>query len=256
MMMVCLSLTACMDDDWSAPDLSQAPFGNNALQETNVITIAQLKSKFASVISGNSNQLIEEDIQIKGYITGNDLGGNIYKQVALQDATGGVIVAVNQNGLSGYLAVGQEILVSLKGLHIGGYGKMVEIGAPYNGSIGRMNKDIWASHFKIIGGINPSAIQPVEFKTSFNKDNDAVKLVVFRGVSFTDANGKNTFATSDATTNRKLKEYSVIVRTSNYADFAGDVLPMGKVNLTGILTRFNNDWQLLIRTADDIQLAN
>jgi hypothetical protein len=28
---------------------------------------------------------------------------------------------------------------------------------------------------------------------------------------------------------------------------------MGKVNLTGILTRFNNDWQLLIRTADDIQ---
>ena len=185
-----------------------------------------------------------------------DLGGNIYKQVALQDATGGVIVAVNQNGLSGYLAVGQEILVSLKGLHIGGYGKMAEIGAPYNGSIGRMNKDIWASHFKIIGGINSAACQPVEFSPNFNKDNDAVKLVVFRGVSFTDANGKNTFATSDATTNRKLKEYSVIVRTSNYADFAGDVLPSGKVNLTGILTRFNNDWQLLIRTADDIQLAN
>ena len=69
MMMVCVSLTACMDDDWSTPDLSQAPFGNNALQETNVITIAQLKSKFASVISNNSNQLIEEDIQIKGYIT-------------------------------------------------------------------------------------------------------------------------------------------------------------------------------------------
>lgn len=256
MMMVCVSLTACMDDDWSTPDLSQAPFGNNALQETNVITIAQLKSKFASVISNNSNQLIEEDIQIKGYITGNDLGGNIYKQVALQDATGGVIVAVNQNGLSGYLAVGQEILVSLKGLYIGGYGKMAEIGAPYNGSIGRMNKDIWASHFKIIGGINSAACQPVEFSPNFNKDNDAVKLVVFRGVSFTDANGKNTFATSDATTNRKLKEYSVIVRTSNYADFAGDVLPSGKVNLTGILTRFNNDWQLLIRTADDIQLAN
>ena len=133
---------------------------------------------------------------------------------------------------------------------------MAEIGAPYNGSIGRMNKDIWASHFKIIGGINTAACQPVEFSPNFNKDNDAVKLVVFRGVSFTDANGKNTFATSDATTNRKLKEYSVIVRTSNYADFAGDVLPSGKVNLTGILTRFNNDWQLLIRTADDIQLAN
>jgi len=261
MMMVCVSLTACMENDWdsdgwSQPESAPAPFGNNELQETNVITIAQLKSKFASVISGSSNKLIEEDIQIKGRIIGNDLGGNIYKQVALQDATGGVIIAINQNGLSGYLAVGQEILVSLKGLYIGGYGKMAEIGAPYNGSIGRMNKDIWASHFKITGTIDPTVYLPVEFSTSFNKDKDAVKLVVFKGVTFKEANGKNTFATSDATTNRNLREYSVIVRTSNYADFAGDVLPTGKVNLTGILTRFNSDWQLLIRTADDIQAAN
>lgn len=80
-----------------------------------------------------------------------------------------------------------------------------------------------------------------------------MKLVVFKNVSFKEANGKNTFATTDATTNRNLNEFKVIVRTSNYADFAGDILPMGKVNLTGILTRFNNDWQLLIRTADDIQ---
>ena len=261
MILVCASLTACMENDWesdgwSQPDMNTAPFGNNKLQETNVLTIAQLKSKFSTVISGNSNQLVEEDIQIKGRITGNDLGGNIYKQVALQDATGGIIIAVNQNGLSGYLSVGQEILVSLKGLHIGGYGKMAELGAPYNGSIGRMNKDVWASHFKIIGPINVMDCQPVDFSPNFNKDDDAVKLVTFKGVTVKEANGKNTWANSDATTNRNLKEYKVIVRTSNYADFAGNVIPSGKLNLTGILTRFNNDWQLLIRTADDIQIAN
>jgi hypothetical protein len=254
MAMLCATLASCMNKDWDEPDLTIPPYGNNDIKETNVITIAELKSQYAKVISNSGNQLIEDDIQIKGRITGNDIGGNIYKQVALQDATGGIIIAVNQNGLNGYMPVGQEILVNLKGLHIGGYGKMAEIGAPYNGSsIGRMNKDIWLTHFKITGAIDASVYPPIEFSNSLDKDNDAVKLVVFKNVSFKEANGKNTFATTDATTNRNLNEFKVIVRTSNYADFAGDILPMGKVNLTGILTRFNNDWQLLIRTADDIQ---
>ena len=257
MALLCTSFAACMDKDWDEPDLSTPPYGNNSIQETNVITIAQLKSLYASAIADNTNKQITDDIQIKGRITGNDLGGNIYKQVALQDATGGIIVAVNQNGLSGYLAVGQEILVDLKGLYIGGYGKMAEIGAPYNGTgIGRMNKDVWATHFKMTSGIDASVYQPVEYESSFSMDNDAVKLVVLKNVSFKDANGTNTFATFDATTNRSLKENSVVVRTSNYADFAGDVLPTGKVNLTGILTRYNSTWQLLIRTADDIEIAN
>jgi len=254
MAMLCATLASCMNKDWDEPDLTTPPYGNNDIKETNVITIAELKSQYAKVISNSGNQLIEDDIQIKGRITGNDIGGNIYKQVALQDATGGIIIAVNQNGLNGYMPVGQEILVNLKGLHIGGYGKMAEIGAPYNGSsIGRMNKDIWLTHFKITGAIDASVYPPIEFSNSLDKDNDAVKLVVFKNVSFKEANGKNTFATTDATTNRNLNEFKVIVRTSNYADFAGDILPTGKVNLTGILTRFNNDWQLLIRTADDIQ---
>lgn len=38
-----LSVTSCMDEDWSDPTGDTAPYGNNDIQETNVISIADLK---------------------------------------------------------------------------------------------------------------------------------------------------------------------------------------------------------------------
>ena len=44
-----LSATSCMDDDWTDPTGEVAPFGNNQLQETNVVNIADLKSKYSAL---------------------------------------------------------------------------------------------------------------------------------------------------------------------------------------------------------------
>ena len=218
--------------------------------------------------------LIEEDIQIKGWVSGNDIGGNLYKQFCLQDATRGIIIAVNQGGISGYLPLGQEILVDLKGLYIGGYRKQPELGAPYNGSsIGRMSKDIWAQHFKVLKNINDvkaDEIKPVDFDEDFRKDlnGNCAKLVTIKNVTFTDADGKNVFAPQgESNTNRQMKQdgkdlgSNIVVRTSSYADFAGEKLPYDETkkqpipcNITGIATRYNSTWQILIRNASDIEI--
>ena len=263
---VCALFSSCMDGDWDEPSLSTDLYGNKNISEGNVITIAELIKKYPNVFaSTDQNAEITEDIQIKARVTGNDLGGNLYKQIAIQDETGALIVAVNQNGMNGYLPEGQEILIDLKGLHIGGYRKQPELGAPYNGtSIGRMSKDIWQQHFKVIGGfqdIDPDAIQPVEFTTEFAKDynNNCGKLVVLKNVHFTNADGKSTLTTGTATggnyVNQTLKEFgsNVVVRTSTYADFGALVMPTGAVTLTGIATRYNNTWQILIRKTSDIK---
>jgi hypothetical protein len=255
-----------MDGDWDEPSLSTDLYGNKNISEGNVITIAELIKKYPNVFaSTDQNAEITEDIQIKARVTGNDLGGNLYKQIAIQDETGALIVAVNQNGMNGYLPEGQEILIDLKGLHIGGYRKQPELGAPYNGtSIGRMSKDIWQQHFKVMGGfqdINPNAIQPVEFTSEFAKDynNNCGKLVVLKDVHFSNADGKSTLTTGTATggnyVNQTLKEFgsNVVVRTSTYADFGAMVMPTGAVTLTGIATRYNNTWQILIRKTSDIK---
>lgn len=267
--LACTLFSSCMNGDWDEPDFNgAAPYGNNNLTEQNVITIAELIKNYHYLFSAptDQNKQIDEDIMIKGRITGNDVGGNIYKQVTLQDNTAAIIIAINEGGLNGYLAEGSEILVDLKGLYIGGYRKQPEIGAPYNGnSIGRMQKDIWAKHFKILGSPDASLIQPVDFSTIKNEmDANCAKLVTLKDVTFKEADGKSTFSTGTSTgnaVNQELDDYGskVVIRTSTYADFAAIPLPYDtvakkklKCDITGIATRYNSTWQILIRKTSDI----
>ncbi len=267
--LLCGLFSSCMNGDWDEPDDTNAPYGNNSLTESNVITIADLIKKYPNVFaSTDQNKLIEDDIQIKGRVTGNDLGGNIYKQIIIQDNTAAIIIAVNEGGLFGHLAEGQEILVDLKGLYIGGYRKMPEIGYPYNGnSIGRMQKDIWEKHYKLIGSPDASVIQPVDFSTiKSNMNDNCGKLVTLRGVTFSSADGKATFTTGSSVgnaVNQTLDGYgsNVVIRTSTYADFAAMVLPYDatakkklSADITGIATRYNSTWQILIRKTSDIKV--
>ena len=268
--LACTLFSSCMNGDWDEPDFNgAAPYGNNSLKEQHVIPIADLIKKYHNLLfesTTDQNKQIDEDIMIKGRITGNDVGGNIYKQVTLQDNTAAIIIAINEGGLNGYLAEGSEILVDLKGLYIGGYRKQPEIGAPYNGtSIGRMQKDIWAKHFKILGSPDASLIQPVDFSTIKNEmDANCAKLVTLKDVTFKEADGKSTFTTGTAqgnAVNQELDGYGskVVVRTSTYADFAAMTLPYDseakkklKCDITGIATRYNSTWQILIRKTSDI----
>ncbi len=266
--LACTLFSSCMNGDWDEPDFNgAAPYGNNSLKEQNVISIAELIKKYPNVFaSTDQNKQIDEDIMIKGRITGNDVGGNIYKQVTLQDNTAAIIIAINEGGLNGYLAEGSEILVDLKGLYIGGYRKQPEIGAPYNGtSIGRMQKDIWAKHFKILGSPDASLIQPVDFDTIQDKmEANCAKLVTLKDVKFKEADGKSTFSTGTSignAVNQELEGYGskVVIRTSTYADFAAIPLPYDtvakkklKCDITGIATRYNSTWQILIRKTSDI----
>ena len=79
-------------------------YGNNSITESNVVTIASLKTTYASAISAtqNSYQLIEDNIQIKGRITGNDIEGNIFNNVAIEDGSGSILIGIAQGGLFGY----------------------------------------------------------------------------------------------------------------------------------------------------------
>ena len=267
--------TACMDGDWEEPSYADgAPFGNNAITEEGLITIQELIDKYPNVFeSTDRNVLITENIKIKGRVTGNDLGGNIYKQFFIQDDTRALCIAVNQNGLNGYLAEGQEVLVDLKGLHIGGYRQMPEVGQPYNGtSIGRMSKDVWAQHFKLLGDPDPSLVKPVEFSTVMkDKNANCGRLVTLSNVTFMNANGRTAFAGKNAVTsggnyvnqNVTYNGSNIIIRTSTYADFAAMTLPYDSeakralpCNITGIASRFGNDWQIMIRKPSDIEIEN
>ena len=265
--LVCGLFCSCMDNGWDIPGTDGSEFGNPAITESNLVSISQLKMQYAGVINNGTYVQFTTPTQIKGVVTGNDIQGNIYNQIAIEDGTGSIIICIAQGGLSGQLQVGREILVELQDLYIGSYGKQPEIGTPYTNKNGRsyvsrMPRALWQSHYKML---DMKSVSPVEFDLSQLTDADYIKancgrLMTVKGVKFQGANGKKVFAADkdkDAanSVNRSLQGVSsnyMVVRTSTYADFANKPLPQGTVDITGIFTRYNNTWQILIREESDI----
>lgn len=277
MAMVATLMASCMGSDYAAPGLDpdNAPWGNNEITETNVVSIADLKARYASTIASNGYVKIEEDMQIKGVVTGNDYAGNIYQQIPVQDETGALVVGVSASALHGFLPEGQEILIDLKDLYIGGYGEQCQIGSVYTSpntgktGIGRMDRYTWQKHFRLIGEADVAKadalaedFDPSKMTDASYMEANAGKLMTIRRVSFLNADGKSVFAPDDGSValtsncaNRALREYSsknIVVRTSTYADFAQEVIPEGTKDIKGIFTRYYDTWQILLRSTDDI----
>lgn len=269
---ITMAMTACMDGDWDTPDMtSNPPYGNKAITESSLVTIAELKAQYASAIDGNGFERITEDKQLKCTVIGNDIGGNIYKQIIVQDATGAMVVGINGTGLFPFLSVGQQILIDLNDLCIGGYGRQPQLGDEYNGSIGRMSTSKWEKHVRILPTHDMSQIDTIDFFSVAR--NDMARfcgyLVKLDNVRIGDADGETTLApeyksgttlTYNGSTNGYVHHTlngesmnSLLLRTSTYADFAALVIPTQPVTLFGIATRFNNTWQILIRAEEDIK---
>lgn len=270
LMTVAGMMTSCMDGGYD--DLSdittQKAYGNDTITEHNVVTLNELRNhpKYKYILKQfRDYQRVDDDLQLKLVVTGNDIGGNIYNKVALQDENGDAIfVCVYSGGMFSYLPVGQEILINLKGLYIGTYGYQQQIGTPYTTSSGntypgRMSKDLWMKHFKLLG---KKSVEPIEFTTdmenSFNSH--AGKLMTIKNVTIKGADGNTTWAPengSDFSISRYINGFSssVVIYTSTSAKFAAEKIPTGKVNVTGIFSRYNTTWQILLRTASDVQPA-
>ena len=285
-----LGLTSCMDDDWKAPSGDTPAYGNNTLQEKNVISIAKLKKDYGITKNMiNDTVRIDDGIQIKGVVTGNDAEGNIYNEIALQDETGGILVCIAQGGLCGQIQVGQEILIDLGGLYIGAYRSQPQIGVPYTSTSAsgakstypsRIARAEWQTRFKLIGKPDATKLVAKEFDYESLKGNEtelykyAGCLVKATGVGFAKADGKTTYApkSEGASTGYGVmrafknmstgKDYTTNefgVRTSCYSDFAAEKLPEGKLTVTGILTCYKSQTkykataQILMRQQSDVQ---
>lgn len=262
-----LTLTSCQGDyDEPVKTADEAGIGNSSISETNVVTIAQLKETYKSAITTSySYKKVEEPMEIKGYVTGNDVQGNLYNELVIDDGTGAITIGVSQGGLYGLFPIGTEVLIELNGLSVGNYGLHPQIGTPYTSakgqnSIGRMSRIMWNQHFRLTG--KNEILKPIPFDSSWKPASDGLtysgKLVTMKNVSFKGADGKKTFANASAgagSVSVYFNEYptTTMVYTSNYADFASNPLPQGKVNVTGILKRYNNSWELIIRSLDDIE---
>ena len=224
--------TSCMDDDWKDPNSETSPYGNNSIQETNVVSIAELKNTYGPKQKDaiNDTVRIADGTQIKGIVTGNDIEGNIYSQISIQDesdnpnkpgekVTSGIIISVAQGGLSGQLQIGQEVLINVGGLYYGTYRSQPQLGVAYHDSSkdqnypSRISRADWQNRFKVIGKPDASKIKVQVFSTNPDASKGELNvadlldadvaykyagcLVTLKGVEFAMGDGKTTLAPED-----------------------------------------------------------
>lgn len=267
----------CDQRDLDVPEINVPAYDNTRGLE--FITIAGLKTLSSTfplpALSGYINQAGNFEFRtidntnkaIKGTVVANDESGNIYKQFYIQDETGAIIIGTNLTGLFSLFRVGQEIIVELDGLSIGKYGGSFQVGSriPYvsyntdgsirNASIGRMTPTEFYTHVFRNDEPQPETVVPA-ILTSIPEVNESNRSTVVRldNVSFENA-GNSVFATKGSgygNANLIVNGQNILIRTSEYANFAADTLPTGTGSVICVLGKYNNTIQLTIRSRSDL----
>lgn len=89
-------------------------------------SIADVKAMYAA--NGSKPFLVRKHCVIKGQVTTSDQVGNLYKTLYIQDETAGIEIKIGKNGLYNEYKLGQWVYVSCRGLTIGDYNGMINIG--------------------------------------------------------------------------------------------------------------------------------
>lgn len=240
-----IALSSCMEEKFDVPTLVEPKFEGAATH-----TIKQLKALCTSALVEVTDSVI-----ITGIVVGNDESGNIYKGLHIQDATGGIEIKLDKTSLYNTYKVGQRVFVKCKGMYLGTYGGVVQLGDTYNNAIGRMAEIKINSHLYLDGFPAATSVPAAREISSATALNDSMlnTLVVLKNVSFAEAG--LVYAESQQTTQRTVTfadGTSLIAYNSGYADFQADLMPAGKGNITCVLSKYNSTWQILIRKKTDV----
>jgi hypothetical protein len=215
-----------------------------------------------------------QHVYVKGRITGNDVTGNIYKYLYIQDETAALAFSIDNSSLSDSYKVGQEIIVDLTNMYIGKYSSELLIGNPewYSSGntweAGRMTLDAFASHAQTNGLANTDklTVTTTDIATiQAATDQDGLiswghMLVRFDNVTVSGAgrtfnDNSNTSSSSGTTFYHTITDAagnSMTMPISSYADFVNEIVPSGSGSVTGIICyKYNSnsrstEWQLYV----------
>lgn len=210
----------------------------------------------------------QENTVIRGRVVSEMASGNIYNSIVIQGDNGGYAlnVAVRTNKLTKTYDFGQEVLIDATDLQIGGYNGLMQLGAEgtYNGapSMTFMESDVFEQHTTLVGQPDPSKVDTLvttvaEITAAASTQEGLIKyqsrLVRFDNMTFEEPG--QVYAT-DQNTNRYAKDAQggrLLVRNSSYATFKNEIIPMGTGSITGILSFYGTDWQLLLNDISGVQ---
>ncbi len=256
------SVTTACQDDIDAPAM-EVPVAKS----TPNTTIAELKARYwqeadnyAATIGNADNP--EERTVIHGRVVSSDEASNVFKSLVIQDETAALAFSINSYNLYLNYRVGQEIVMDVTGMEIGKYSGLMQMGSKSwydrgnTWQISFMAPEYFSSHAELNGvpdAAKVDTIQVPSFSYIGTSPEEQQKwqsqLVCLQNVSFQEG-GQAVFSSYHSSgENRVITDANgntMNVRTSGYSTFWNTTLPEGNVDLTGILSFFNNAWQFIL----------
>lgn len=250
---------------WQEPEFQVPAYSGPAANHT----IADIKAKHTVMGTGAQDSICRwnEPFIVKAVVVSSDQGGNCYKYMTIQDETGGIEISIDRSSLYNDYPVGQTIYLDCRGLIVGDYHGKHQIGWKYVGSVGRIHPQA-LDHYIHKDGMpdpnHPFVANPIEVTGKKELTTENVNcLVRINGCKFKSSDNGKPLATNDMTMDRSvfINGDSVVVRTSNYANFRSTTIDASKKYcLYGILSVYTSSgkqiYQLTLRTKDDIQFAH
>ena len=256
------TFTSCVNDDsYEVPATSLTTY---ELTPTTTVAAVNLAA------TGTPVEYTNDDI-IEAYVTSSDAQGTFYKSVSFQtiptdnSAPIGFSVPINAGTLfaKGF-SPGRKVYIKLKGLYTAKVFGSLQIGKLYQGTIGRI------SEFEFKNYLFPSAtlleessfVRTLTLAQAYTDPNQNT-LVELDAVEFSDSSIGRTYYDVDSgggSTNHLLVATTGgaerIIRFSSFAPFNGNMVPTGSGKISGVLTKYNADYQFIIRYENDIKLTD
>ena len=243
-----LTLVSCVDKDFDEPPIG----GLDPAGVTANTTIAQVKIFFAG---GGTVTALPDSMIFAGIVVSSDETGNIYKSIVLQDSTGGILIRIDRSSSYVLMPVGRRIFVKCSGLYISDYGGLIQLGVKGNGGVNRIPDLLIDQHLIRGQWSQPYGLKVTQDISSLNDIADQNKLVRLDNVHFDASAVCQVWSDVAASTNRNLLDNSgniIVVRSSNFATFAAELIPGGVGSVEGIFQIFGTTKQFVIRDLNDV----
>lgn len=261
--MLLLYCSSCVTDD----DFNVPPINLEEPEVTANFTIAKVKEFYRGfepvLIQAGTNS--NTPLYVEAYVVSSDESGNFFRTLIVQDQpenpTSAIAISTDATDVYTLFEPGRKVYIRVDGLYSGAYAGLPTIGTR-DVSGGRDVGRLSTSEFdaRIIRSVTKENLVPKILNITDIEEKHLNMLISLSKTQFAEqelgasyANLTNTFGVNRSLVN--CEGDSFVVRTSGYADFKNLALPEGNGTITGILGRFNTNFQLLIRDTKDVDFT-
>jgi hypothetical protein len=256
------TFSSCVNsDDYGVPNLSGECVTIAKTKEVSDIT----NIATATAVPYTTSETVVD--YIEAYVTSSDEGGNFYKSISMMSLDGlkGFSMPVDNYNLYTEFEPGRKVTIKLdKNRFFNKQHGSTVIGSSYNNGVGRIS-GVEYKNVILRSCVDVEESTIVKNLTIAQAKNDQYlnMLIEFDAVQFTDASlGKKYYDASlnslGGATNHEISDQfgnRVIVRVSEFATFASNAVPSKNGKIRGVMTKYNSDYQFMIRTLNDVDLT-